>query len=124
MDNGLAIHYSINYLLLGKRELDPIPFRLPSRSAAGFVDDREGCKTRPDKDQGGTSGYSHHAETDKQKGAAADEMPEITSSVSSAFAGSEQLTIILPDRSPAWARTSSIRDQCTANSSTSACSNR
>src|SRR5439155_19968941 len=44
----------------------------------------------------------------------------ITRSVSSAFIGSEQLTMTLPDTSPACFNTSSIRDQCTASKSAAA----
>src|SRR5208337_5645612 len=43
-----------------------------------------------------------------------------TSSVLSAFIGSEQLTITLPDKSPACFSTSSTRDQCTASKRVSA----
>src|SRR6266851_3078435 len=44
----------------------------------------------------------------------------ITRPVSSAFIGSEQLTITLPDTSPACFKTSSTRDQCTARNNASA----
>jgi hypothetical protein len=43
-----------------------------------------------------------------------------TSSVSSAFIGSEQLTMTVPARLPACASTSSTRDQWTASSTASA----
>ena len=44
----------------------------------------------------------------------------MTSPVSSSFIGSEQVRITFPDRSPACARTSSTRDQCTASRRASA----
>src|ERR1700738_5265735 len=51
---------------------------------------------------------------------APDDVLPTTSSVSSSFIGSEQLTITLFERSPACLITSSTRDQCTASSSASA----
>jgi len=44
----------------------------------------------------------------------------MTSPVSSAFIGREQVTITLPDKSPVCFSTSSRRDQCTASNSASA----
>ena len=44
----------------------------------------------------------------------------MTRAVLAAFTGSEQLTITLPDTSPAFFNTSSTRDQCTASKSASA----
>jgi len=51
---------------------------------------------------------------------APEEVWAITRPVSSSFIGREQLTMTLPDRSPALLRTSSIRDQRTASRITSA----
>src|SRR6266550_5248753 len=51
---------------------------------------------------------------------APEEVWAITSPVSSVFIGSEQVTITLPDTSPACWNTSSTRDQCTAKRSASA----
>ena len=51
---------------------------------------------------------------------APEEVWAITRSVLSAFIGSEQLTMTLPDTSPACFNTSSTRDQCTASKSASA----
>src|SRR5260370_1409093 len=51
---------------------------------------------------------------------APEEVCAIARSVSSAFIGSEQVTMTLPDTSPACFRTSSTRDQCTASKSASA----
>src|SRR2546423_11347205 len=53
---------------------------------------------------------------------APEEVWAITRSVSSAFIGSEQVTMTLPDTSPACFNTSSTRDQCTASNSASASS--
>src|ERR1022692_4804805 len=46
---------------------------------------------------------------------APDEVRATTRAVLSAFIGSEQPTMTLPDKSPACFNTSSIRDQCTAS---------
>ena len=48
----------------------------------------------------------------------------MTSLVSSAFIGSVQVTMTLPERSPACLNTSATRDQCTASSRASACERR
>ena len=51
---------------------------------------------------------------------APEEVWATTSPLSPAFIGSEQLTMVLPDTSPACFNTSSTRDQCTASNSTCA----